>query len=77
MRFTITFDEGVERHRWLLALKRNPRGIIGTHTDDGQIPVAQHEWHSDHAPTAGEVLAKPSVVQNLRRGKEGSGPRST
>jgi hypothetical protein len=59
MRFTISLDDAVKRLRWLLALKRYPpRHYRHTHTDDGQIPVAQHEWHPDHAPTVDEVLGK-------------------
>jgi hypothetical protein len=70
MRFTITHDDAVKHLRWLLNLKRYPRGIIGTHTDDGQIPVAQHEWRPDHAPTADEVLGRGgSVTPSTQRRK--------
>jgi hypothetical protein len=44
-----TLQEAMQESSWQMALARHPGGVIGTHTDGGKMPVAQHEWHLDHA----------------------------
>jgi len=55
MAFTTLEDALRERMR-LATLRKYPGGVVGTHSDNGEMPVHQHEWHIDHAPTLEEVL---------------------
>jgi hypothetical protein len=48
----------MQERSWQMALARHAGGVIGTHTDGGKMPVAQHEWHLDHAPSLQDVLKR-------------------
>ena len=37
-------------------LQKNPEGLTSRHTDGGQMPVTQTEYHIDHAPTLDQYL---------------------
>jgi hypothetical protein len=49
-------QEAMQERSWQMMLGRHPGGVIGTHTDGGKMPVAQHKWHLDHAPSLQDVL---------------------
>ena len=44
------------KNKRLAILQKNPEGLTSKHTDGGQMPVTQTEYHIDHAPTLDQYL---------------------